>query len=565
MKDKQTLAWLYENSKTQLFPLLILILGNALFAGCGVLFALASRGVIDGAAAGEKHILIKQGVWLFFVIVLQLLLRILCRNIEVRIQGRLEMSYKTKLLGEIFQKDYAHTGKYHSGELMNRLTSDIIIVSEGVTTILPDFVGLLTKLLSAFVVLCVFDRTFALIFAAGGLLLFLTTKYFREKLKYLHKNVQEKDGVVRSFMQEVLESIIVVKIFGVEHEMEDKAAGLGGEYYREKIKKNTISILANSGFSFIFSMGYLYALVWSSFGLVAKTISFGSLTAILQLVGQVQTPFTGLSGLLPKVYGVIASAERMIELENLPDEIEINKQDINIAAIYTDMQSIKLEDISFRYDRDIVLSHADLTIEKGDFAAVSGISGIGKSTLLKLLLGVFSACDGTISIKLNTGEQIPIDRHTRKLFAYVPQGNLLLSGTIRENIAFVNSNATDEEIMAAAQVSCAAEFIMTLPHGLNTVIGEKGQGLSEGQAQRLAIARAVLCGAPILLLDEATSALDEATEESLLNNIKEMTDKTCIIISHKKAALSVCNKEIRIENTAVKTTERRNIIDYHSA
>lgn len=565
MKDRQTLAWLYQNSKTQLLPMLALIAGYGLFAGCGVLFALASRGVIDGAAAGEKHTLMRQGLFLFFVIVLQLVLRIACGKLEVRIQGRLEMGYKTRLLGKLLIKDYMHTSGYHSGELLNRLTGDITVVSEGVTTILPNFAGLLTKLLSALAVLCVFDPAFALIFAIGGLLLFFTTKFFRERLKHLHKNIQEKDGVVRSFIQEILESMLVVKTFGVEREINDKSAVLQQEHYRAKVKRNTVSILANSGFSFVFSIGYLYALVWSSFGLMAKTVSFGTLTAILQLVGQVQSPFAGLSGLLPKAYGVIASAERMIELENLPDEPEINRQRMNMSALYKAMQSIRLEDVSFRYDRAMVLSHVDLTMEKGDFTVVSGISGTGKSTLLKLLLGVLIPAEGTVSIKLNHGGRIPIDKHVRKLFAYVPQENLLLSGTIRDSIAFVNSNITDGEIMAAIQVSCAAEFITEFPQGLDTMIGEKGQGLSEGQVQRLAIARAILSGAPILLLDEATSALDEATEKRLLNNIRQMTDKTCIIISHKKAAFSVCNKEIRLENSTIKTVERSNRLACHTA
>jgi len=347
--------------------------------------------------------------------------------------------------------------------------------------------------------------------------------------------------------------------------METKTAERGQELYKAKIKKNAVSILANSGFSLTFSGTYLYALVWGAFGLMANSISYGTLTAILQLVGQVQVPFSGLSGLFPKMYGIIASAERLMELEILPDERAINKKAIHTAVVYRDMKSIALSGISFRYDRDIILADANLTINKGDFAVIGGPSGIGKSTLLLLLLGVFSPTDGTINIILNTGEKIPADRRTRKLFAYVPQGNLMLSGSIRESIAFVHKEATDEEIMAAAEVSCAAEFIRTLPQGLNTVIGEKGLGLSEGQVQRLAIARAVLCGAPVLLLDEATSALDEITEERLLENIKRMTDRTCLIISHKKAAFTICNKEIRIKNGRLQMTERRECLGSHTA
>jgi len=564
MKDKQTLLWLYHNSKTWLKSMLALTLGNALFAGCGILFALACRSFIDGAAGGESTLLAK-GLMVLAVLVSQLVLRIVCGKLGVTLQGGLEMSFKTKLLGKLLHKDYAHAARYHSGELMNRLTGDITVVSEGVATLLPDLVGLLTKLLCAIAVLYGLDRAFALIFAIGGLLLFFTTKFLRGRLKHLHKTMQEKDGVVRSFMQEVLESMIVIKTFGVEHEMEAKAAGLGRALCQAKLNKNNVSILANSGLSFIFSLGYLYALVWSTFGLVAKTLSFGTLTAILQLVGQVQAPFSGLSGLLPKVYGVIASAERLIELENLPDEREINHQAISVLATYTNLHSLTLEDVSFGYDREPVFDHVHLKIRKGDFVVVSGLSGIGKSTLFLLMLGVFSPSQGTICITLKKGEQIPIDRHTRKLFAYIPQGHLLLSGTIRENIAFVNPGAAEEEIMTAAQVSCADEFIAKLPLGLDTVIGEKGQGLSEGQMQRLAIARAVLSGAPIVLLDEATSALDEATEETLLKNLKQMTDKTCIIISHKKAAFSVCNREIQIKNATIITTERSYHHVCHSA
>lgn len=565
MKDKQTSLWIYKNSKMQLFSLIALILANALFAGCGVLFALACREVIDAAVQGEKDTLMLQGLWLFAVIVLQFFLRILSRNLEVRIQGRLETGYKQKLLGQLFIKDYAHTSRYHTGELMNRLSSDVAVVAGGNASILPELAYLLTKLLGALAVLYIFDPAFTLVFAAGGLLLFFTAKYFRGKLKHLHKNMQEKDGAARSFMQELLENLVVIKIFGAQREMKEKTSGFLHEHYKAKIKKNTVSILANSGFSFIFSIGYLFALVWSAHRLVAGTMSFGTLTAILQLAGQVQSPFAGLSGLLPRAYGVLASAERLMELENLPGEVEINRKEINVPAVYGNLRNIRFEKVFFGYGRDMVLKNVELAVNKGDFVMITGLSGIGKSTLLKLLLGVFAPAAGFIGFMLDNGERIPADRHTRKLFAYVPQGNLMLTGTIRESIAFARAKTTDAEIMDAAEVSCAAEFIRALPEGLDTVIGEKGLGLSEGQVQRLAIARAVLCGAPILLLDEATSALDEATEEELLENIKRMTDKTCIIITHKKAALPICNKEIRIQGGTLKTIERGNHIATHTA
>lgn len=565
MKDKQTFRWLYENSRKQRFPILALILSNAVFSGCGIVFALACRSVIDSATTGEKSALLLHGLGLFAIIATQLILRILCKTLEARIQGRLEMSFKTKLFGKILHRDYTHIMQYHSGELMNRLTGDIRVTSEGLTTLLPNFAGLVTKMVCALAVLYIFDPLFAVIFACGGLALLLTIRFFRGKLKDLHKKVQEKDGAVRSFLQEILENMLVVKTFGVETKMQTKAEGYGEGYYKAKIKKNAASILANSGVSFAFSTGYVYALLWSSFGLAAKTISFGTLTAILQLAAQVQTPLSGLSGLIPTAYSILASAERLMELENLPEEWEANKQDIQVQAVYEKMDSLFFQEVSFGYDRELIFCHADLNLKKGDFVIVSGSSGIGKSTLCKLLLGVLAPTVGVIGLSLRSGGQLPIDRHTRKLFAYVPQGNLLLSGTIRENILLVNPQATEDEMMTAIRVSCAAEFIFSLPDGLNTVIGEKGKGLSEGQIQRLAIARAIVSGQPILLLDEATSALDAATEEKLITNIRSLTGKTCILISHKKTALSVCDKEIRIGNGKLTTIERRRQHAIHTA
>lgn len=276
-------------------------------------------------------------------------------------------------------------------------------------------------------------------------------------------------------------------------------------------------------------------------------MTYGTVTAIIQLVNQVQSPFVSLSGIMPKYYTTIASAERIMELDDLPNEKEINKKEINVLDTYKNLNSVEFENISFKYDRDIILDNTSLSIKKGDFVAIMGISGIGKSTLLKLLLGVFNLNFGKIYLDTNNGK-IPIDKNTRKLFSYVPQGNMLISGTIKDNITFINPDASDAEIEEAIRISCAKQFIDELPLGLETVIGEKGLGLSEGQVQRLAIARSLLADSPILLLDEATSALDEKTEKEFLTNLKALDNVTCIIVSHKKAALDICNKTIQIKN-----------------
>ena len=565
MKDRKILRWLWKYIEKERFPIVVLILGNAMLAGFGIGLALATRGVIDGAASGVKNRMLAYGLVLMAVILLQLVLRVLCSLLRVRLQGRLEMELKSRSLTHILTRDYSHIMKYHSGELMNRLTGDVTVVTEGTSSILPDAALLLTRLFGALTVLCLIDPVFTLVFAAAGLVLFLTSGYFRRRLKHLHRTVQEKDGLLRSLLQEILESSLVIRVFDAQKAMEEKSKERQKEHYRAKIKKNAVGILANSGFSFLFSLGYLFALLWGSLGLLTQTLSFGTLTAVLQLVGQVQTPFSGLSGLLPRISSVLASAERLIELEELPAEAEKKEQEASTAAVYTLMHGIRAEDLSFRYDRDTVLAHTGFCINKGEFAVISGPSGIGKSTLLLLLLGIYRPEGGTVGITLNTGGMLPADSDTRRLFAYVPQNTFLLSGTLRENLAFLRPGVQDADILEAARLCCIFGLISTLPKGLDTVVGEKGLGLSQGQLQRLAIARAVLYKAPILLLDEATSALDEETEKELLCNLRKLTERTCILVSHKKAALELCDKEIYIENGKITVSERSGSYGSHTA
>lgn len=547
MKHPNTLKWIWANSKKELPGLVSLILIDALYSVCGVSMAVFAKLIIDAAQSGDKDTLIRYACLLLAVIVLQIVLKLSGKAIEIRVSGRLEMKYKTDLFSDILLKDYLKISEYHSGELMTRLTSDIGVVSQAVTSIVPDIASMLTRLVCAFAVLFVFDKLFAMLFLAAGIILFVFTRIFRGSMKKLHRAVQETDGRVRSFMQEAIESILVIKIFGVGKKMKRKSEDLQLENFDAKVRKNRWSIFANLGFSAAFSFGYLFGLVWSAVKLCVGSISFGTLTAIMQLINQVQMPFTSLSGIVPQYYSMLASAERIIEIEILNASNAKNSPDVSAEKIYEKLESISFENVSFSYDRDVVISDGSFEIKKNDFVVISGISGIGKSTLFKLLVGVIPPDSGEIYLKAD-GKKYYSDKYTRSIFAYVPQGNMLFSGTIRDNIKFINENASDEDVMKAAAISCADEFIDELPLGLDTMLLENGHGLSEGQIQRLAIARAMLTDAPVMLLDEATSALDEKTEQKLLDNLKKLSGKTCIIISHKAAAYEICNKELKIEN-----------------
>lgn len=546
--DIAIIKWLMGICRAQIPTIIFLVAINMINGVTSVVFANFSKNVIDGATIyKDMNYIVKFAIALLGVVILQMLLVIIRNCVAERCKGRLDIILKRHLLQNIMTKNYASVTAYHTGELQNRLFNDVGVVTDSFTKIVPNTVFFITKLSSALIYLIALDKIFALVFLVAGLSVFIITRLFRKTLKSLHKQVQETEGKTRSFIQEVVTNLLAVKAFSAEDKMQQHTDELQENNFKAVMKRRNFNIVANTGLSAVFNVGSVFAIAFGAWRILTGVMTYGTVTAMIQLVNQVQQPFASLSGVMPMYFSMIASAERLMEIDALPDEQDINDEDFDREKVYKNLNEISFDDITFSYDRDIILDNTSLSIEKGDFLAIMGISGIGKSTLLKLLLGVFTVKSGTISLKTSQGD-IPVDRNTRKLFTYVPQGNMLISGTIRDNLTFMNDNVTDKEIDDAIRISCAKQFIDELPMGIETVIGEKGLGLSEGQVQRLAIARSLLSKAPVLLLDEATSALDEETEKQFLTNLRELNNVTCIIVSHKKAALEICNKHIQINN-----------------
>ena len=546
--DRNVLKWIFKVCQKQVPLMILLVILNAVYGVSSVFFAKFSKNIIDGATqAKDFDIVVKFALCMLGLVVFQMMLNITKNSLSERCSARLEMILKKYLLDLVISKDYQKVTSYHTGDLQNRMFNDVRLVATGFTTIIPEAAYFGAKLLSSLIYLIIIDKIFALIFVVGGCAVFLITRLFRKTLKKLHKNVQETEGKTRSFIQEILTNLLVIKAFSVEDRINDTTDELQENNFGARMKKRNFSICANVGLGAVFSVGTVFAIAFGAYSILFKGMTYGTVTAIIQLVNQVQSPFVSLSGIMPKYYTTLASAERLMELDDLPNETQKNATEIDAVKVYQELKSIDFNNISFKYDRDIILDNTSLKINKGDFVAIMGISGIGKSTLLKLLLGVFNLNSGSITLETDSGS-IPIDKNTRKMFSYVPQGNMLISGTIRDNITFINQNASDEEIEQAVRISCSKQFIDELPSGIETVIGEKGLGLSEGQVQRLAIARSLLANAPVILLDEATSALDENTEKEFLQNLKELKNVTCIIVSHKMDALEICNKKIQIKD-----------------
>jgi len=556
MSKNNALKWIMKNSKSQNKKIIVLLIANALFSALSIVFALFIKEIIDSAVAQNLNRLISFASAIIVVVILQFGFRIFTNLLTENIKNRLEIGYKSSLFSSILRKKHDKITTFHSGELMTRLTSDVSVVSEGVSTILPTIISAVTRLVLAVVTLIIIDWVFAIAFTVAGLSVFLVLGFLRGKLKSYHKKSQETDGKIRSFMQECIENILAVKVFSVNSKIQKKSDDLQETNYSVKMKRQKYGALGHAMYNFIFSAGYLFALIYGAIKMLNSKglFTYGSLSAILQLVNNVQVPFISLSNVVPKYYSMLASAERIMEMENIENEPEI--QQVDREKIYKKLKGIVVDGVDFTYDRDSVLKDASIYINKGDFVAITGASGVGKSTLIKLLLGVYSLDNGSVYFDIQD-EKMALDNSTRSMFSYVPQGNMIFSGTIKDNITFINSDASEEEIERAINISMCKEFIETLPKGLETVIGENGVGLSEGQVQRIAIARAILTKAPILLLDEATSALDENTEKIVLDNLKGIDGATIIIVSHKKAALSICDKNIQIKDKKIKNLVKK--------
>lgn len=539
MKQKSTATkWLYGHTKPFIPHIVLISIFNIIASLVYVFVAKLSQQIIDTASDSATHAFMIGSILLFALLFLQIIIEAAISIISTAVSSKMSIKLKNYMFTSLMKKKYVNVAGYHSGDLLNRFSSDVEVVVNSCITLVPSIISMLTKIVAGIAALCIQNYFFAFAVLIIGFAFPLCGRLLSRRYKALHKNVQQTEGETRSFLQESFANIVVIKAFGGEKPFLLKLNEFLNENRNLRIKKGVFSVFISASLYLFFSLGYYGILVWGASQIAAGVMTLGTLVYFLQLISILRAPLHNISGVMPKYYSCIASAERLIELNNLEDE----PQSVNNELI--EFKTIVAKNLTFAYTNEIVLRDNNFTIEHGTITAITGRSGSGKSTLFKLLLGLFPATGG--SLEFDNG--ITIDETTRRMFAYVPQGNMIISGTIRDNISLCDSSISEDAIISAAKTAVIYDFISSLPDGLDTVISERGQGLSEGQIQRIAIARALLFNAPIILLDEATSALDEATESQLLNNIKTLTDKTILFITHRNTSHSVCDKVLHLSN-----------------
>ena len=503
---------------------------------------LVTRSLIDGAVSRDEGVLWKYGAMLVGIILIERGISVLSAWLRTRTSAKMQLEMQRQVTASLMSKEYPALKPFHSGELVSRVFSDVGVVRDGVLNLLPSVLRLVVSFVGAAGILITMDWRFVPVIVIVGILGVVVTAAFRNPMKRRHKRMQDAQAKLHASTQETLENVRLIKASVSEERALDTMDEHREHLAKEQIRNGKLSIAMNNGMGSLFDISWLVCNLWGCVKIFQGTFTYGGLAALIQLVGRIQGPIANAVSLVSQMYGVVASAERLQEVIGLPDEETGEKLD--------GFDSIRLEGVRFQYaeSREEVLIDVDGVIRKGDFVALTGISGGGKTSLFQLLLGIYKPTAGRV-LFVSGEKQVPACKGTRSLFAYVPQGNMLMSGSLRDNLTMFTDHATEEEIRAAVKAACLEELVGKI--GMEARLGERGVGLSEGQAQRVAIARALLSNAPILLLDEATSALDEETEAQVLRNIDEMRNKTVIIVTHRRAALEICDYQMHLTDGKV--------------
>ena len=542
-----TFRWLTSKMKGFILSLIAISALDSLSSLLSIGMAIVSKNLIDSATSNQFDNAISSSFIFVAIIIFNMLINGFTSIKATEIHEKISNKMRSELFLRLSKLQWLDLSKYHSEDILTRMTSDIGTIVSLITDTIPGVLSLIILIAGSMISIMAFDSTLGIMTFLLGPLALLLSRLFSDKLKTLHIKIQESESSCRSFMQECIYNMTIIKAFCVEKQATNNINKLQKNKLSWTLRRSRLSIFSNTFLTLSFEAGYLLAFFWGAFRLSQNIITFGTFSAFLQLVGKVQGPFLSLAYALPQIIAAAASSGRLRELEALNYE----NSDVFIPRIKS--AGIKLENVTFRYERDkVVLNNLSLDIKPGEIIGIIGRSGEGKTTLIRLLLSLIKPDLGNAYITTMDREKYEINTSSRHLISYIPQGNTLFSGTITDNLRIGSPDANDNELELAARAACAWEFINSLEDGLNTFVGEGGYGLSEGQLQRITIARAILKKSPILILDEATSALDTDTELHVLTSIKNLSPKrTCIIVTHRDKSLEICDKVFKLDGGCI--------------
>lgn len=528
--------------------ILLGILGTVL----SLLSSVAMKTLIDVVTGFQTGAIWSAAAWMAGLLLGSAGMQAVSSRIAAIINIRVQNGIQAEVYDRMLRTDWASLEQFRSGDLLNRLNSDVGTVSGGVTGLLPGFVSAAVQFLGALIIILCYDPVMALIALIGAPLSVLCSRALVRRMRGYNRRMKDISSEVMSFHEDSLRNLTSIKAFGIMDGFRDRMCTMQDKYRATYLDYNRFSVIAGLVMSLVGLLVSAGCFGWGVYRLWTHAISFGAMTMFLQLTTMLRSAFSSLIGLVPSAISVTTSAGRLMAVIELPEE-----PGARAPVPVPDPCTVELQGVSFAYPGgEPVLERVDFRAGPGEVVALTGASGEGKTTMIRLMLGLIRPEAGSVCLTGADGQCLTVSAATRAAFSYVPQGNTVFAGTIADNLRMVCPDATDAELVAALETACAYDFVRQLPDGIYARTGELGHGLSEGQAQRIAVARAVLRGAPVLLLDEATSALDEATEQRMLDNLMHSGRvQTCVLITHRTATAGHCSRRYDLCGTHL--TEQR--------